>query len=252
MTEEQIIYQEIKDDLILAASNYGGDIFTHIIIPAMFDIIGTVENKDILDIQCGAGFMSRKLSSMGARVTAIDSSQRYIEIASELNIRENERIHYAVADTTDLSLLGETLFDDVVSNLGINMVQDISISIGEIARFIKMGGRFIFSVLHPCFVVPDSYWLADSINSRKNKVTSSYFEECWWRPDIDIAYREIDKKVKHRTLSRIINTLSSRGFQIRRISEPKPSKEQIASNPHLEVFSRIPLVMIIEAIFPYC
>ncbi len=59
------------------------------------------------------------------------------------------------------------------------------------------------------------------------------------------------EKLKHRSLSTYVNALSARGFNVRRLVEPRPTPEVVALKPQLEVFARLPAVLIVEAVFPY-
>lgn len=250
MNSESSTYEEIADDIAAYAGENGGDIQRYIVAPAMLDIIGPVNGKEILDLYCGAGYLSRRLATMGAKITAIDSSERLIGIARELNKRENSKIEYAIAEPTDLSVVEDSTFDDVICNMGLMITRDLAGTVAELARLVKLGGRFIFSIIHPCFGMPDSCWVKDSEGHNIYKSVDNYHTEGWWPSELTGMIRS-RSKAKHRTLSRYVNALSARGFNVRRIVEPKPSLEALTLKPQLDIYERVPPVMIIEAIFPY-
>lgn len=251
MSQDTLNYQELVSDILTSTGDEGGDLQRHVIIPAMLDTIGPVEGKDILDLSCGAGYLSRRLAAAGGRVTAIDSSERLIGIAREVDMRDGHGIKYAVADTTDLSVIDDSSFDDIICNMGMMTVRDIAGTIAELARMVRMGGRFIFSTIHPCFGMPDACWVKDDDGKTLYKAVDNYFTEGWWPSELMAAVRSDSKKIKHRTLSRYVNALAARGFNVRRIVEPRPSLEDTTMRPHLEIFGRVPAIMIIEAVFPY-
>lgn len=251
MSQNTSTFDELADTLAKYPGEIGTDIQRYVVVPTMLDMIGQVDGKEMLELYCGAGYLSRRLVALGAKVTAVDTSERLIEIAGEINARESHNIRYAVVDTTDLSVIGDSTFDDIVCNMGLMTARDLNGTIAELARLVKLGGRFIFSVLHPCYCMPDACWARDHDGKMLYRTVDNYFSEGWWNSDLVDVIRSGRPKIKHRTLSRYVNALSSRGFSVRRIMEPIPSHEMTALKPELEVFERIPPVMIVEAEFPF-
>lgn len=250
MTHEASTYEEIAEGIAAYAGESGGDVQRYIVAPSVLEMMGPVNGKDILDLYCGAGYFSRRLSSLGAKVTAVDSSERLIGIAREINEREHCKIQYAVAEPTDLSVIEDSMFDDIVCNMGIMSTRDLAGTVAELARLVKLGGRFIFSVVHPCFSMPDACWVRDADGKPLYEAVDNYFTEGWWPSDLANPIRERGK-IKHRTLSAYVNALSTRGFNVRRIFEPRPAPDVLTLRPHLDVFNRVPAAMVVEAIFPY-
>ncbi|MDH7602521.1 MAG: hypothetical protein QHI38_10295, partial [Armatimonadota bacterium] len=136
-------------------------------------------------------------------------------------------------------------------NMGLMFTKDLPGTVAELARLVKLGGRFIFSVLHPCFCMPDACWVSGEDSRPLYRIVDNYFTEGWHVSEMPPGVRGDKVRVRHRTLATYVNALSARGFNVRRITEPKPSHEIVAIRPHLEVFTRIPPVLVIEAIFPY-
>ncbi len=244
-------FQELLNDFAFAYNDASGDIQKYVITPAILEVLGPIQGKEILDLVCGAGYLARRFAALGAKVTAIDNSERLIEIAGEINLRENDGIKYIVADPSDLSMIDDSSFDDMVCNMGLMSIRDLSSVVAELARSIKLGGRFIFSVLHPCFCMPDACWARDIEGNPKYRIVDNYFADGGITMDEISSYKKGRIFFKHRTLSTYINALSSRGFQIRRMVEPRPSPTAIAAKPELAIYSRIPIAVIIEAVFPY-
>lgn len=278
MKQDSTAFEEIADEIASFAIESAGDIQRHIVVPAMLEMIGPVAGKSVLDLFCGAGYLSRRLASLGADVTAVDNSNRLIGIAGEINNRENENIKYAVAEPTDLSVIEDSTFDDIVCNMGLMITRDLSGTIAELARLVKLGGRFIFSVVHPCFYMPDACWVPGKDGDMRYRAVDNYYSEGWWPSEIIAALtlmgrdlppmgqeprvlslskdcpgteRRPVRKIKHRTLATYVNALSARGFNIRRIAEPRPSPEVLALKPELDIYYRLPVALVVEAIFPY-
>lgn len=251
MAHESSTFHDFADEIAHFAAESGGDVQRFIVAPAMLEAIGSVAGKHILDLYCGAGYLSRRLAALGAKVTAVDNSDRLIGIANEITQRENDQIRYAVADPTDLSVIEDSSFDEIVCNMGLMVTRDLAGTIAELARLVKLGGRFIFSVLHPCFTMPDACWIKDVDGKDMYKAVDDYFSENWWPSDMMSSIRSGEKRIKHRTLSRYVNSLGARGFTVRRIIEPAPSPDVLVLKPHLDVYARVPVVLIVEAVFPY-
>jgi 2-polyprenyl-3-methyl-5-hydroxy-6-metoxy-1,4-benzoquinol methylase len=251
MNQEVETYREVVGDILEQAHTEGADVQRYIVAPAMLEIIGQVNGNDVLDLYCGAGYLSRRLAALGANVTAVDSSEKFIGIAAEINKRESNGIRYAVAEPTDLSVIEDSTFDDIVCNMGLLLARDLGGTVAELARLIKLGGRLIFSHVHPCFCGPDAAWVGGASGSIPYITIGSYFTESWWTPDIIAELRDNRTKVKHRTLSALINALSARGFNVRRMFEPRPSPEVLTLKPNLEVYDRVPVAIVVEAVFPF-
>jgi ubiquinone/menaquinone biosynthesis C-methylase UbiE len=244
-------FDEVVGDVFDHAHTQGADVQRYIVAPAMLEMIGQVNGSDVLDLYCGAGYLSRRLAALGANVTAVDSSEKFVGIAAEINKREGNGIRYAVAEPTDLSVIEDSTFDDIVCNMGLLLARDLSGTVAELARLIKLGGRVIFSHVHPCFCGPDAAWVGGAVEDHPYVTVGNYFTEGWWTPDIVAELRDTRTKVKHRTLSTLINAMSARGFNVRRMFEPRPSAEVLTLKPYLEIYDRIPFAVVVEAVFPF-
>ncbi len=105
---------------------------------------GITPEMHVLDIGCGVGGTARYLAaSIGCRVTAIDLTQEYIDIARDLTTRcgLSEKIEFHQANALGLPF-ADGIFDHVMSQ---NVTMNIADKIGfatETARVLKPGGRF--------------------------------------------------------------------------------------------------------------
>lgn len=62
----------------------------------------SVEGKKVLDLGCNAGFVSFKLSDLGATVTGVDKDKDYIEQANFISGRTDTNVEFVLADMMDL------------------------------------------------------------------------------------------------------------------------------------------------------
>jgi 2-polyprenyl-3-methyl-5-hydroxy-6-metoxy-1,4-benzoquinol methylase len=125
-----------------------------LIEPAQERLIRIEPGVTILDVACGAGRFSRRMAELGAHVVAFDFSERFIERARQRTPDSMTTIEYHVADATDeqqLLAFGAERFDGAVATMALMDIADITPLFRALARLLKPGGWFVFSVLHPCF-----------------------------------------------------------------------------------------------------
>src|SRR5438034_11636661 len=165
----------------------------------------------------------------GARVPAIDLASRMIELARGAEENDPLGIDYHVADMADLSLLPSGEFDIAVAYLSLFDVQDYQSALRELARVLRRGGRFIFSISHPCFFTPSSGWETSVPNSFRD-ADRLHFKVDNYFPASEIRFRmwptaPTELINYHRPLSDYAHALRAAGFLIRDIHEPTPEPE---------------------------
>jgi 2-polyprenyl-3-methyl-5-hydroxy-6-metoxy-1,4-benzoquinol methylase len=132
----------------------GNDFVNYLIWPATERLLEPIAGERVLDIACGNGFASRKLSGMGAKVTAFDFSGAMIEAAKSVQSEANHKIDYRQLDATDSSALldlGTHRFDAALCCMALFDMADIGPLFKTLPKLLKPKGRFVFSLLHPCF-----------------------------------------------------------------------------------------------------
>ncbi|MBN1918150.1 MAG: class I SAM-dependent methyltransferase [Verrucomicrobia bacterium] len=125
-----------------------------LIEPAQERLIRIESGTTILDIACGAGRFSRRMAELGGHVVAFDFSERFIARAKQRTPAEMTNVEYHVADATDeaeLLKFGAQRFDGAVATIALMDIADVGPLFRALARLLKPGGWFVFSVLHPCF-----------------------------------------------------------------------------------------------------
>lgn len=132
----------------------GNDFQRTLIGPATERLLDLHPGEEILEVACGNGVMARRLADLGARVTASDFSADMIDRARARSRALGEAIDFRVADATDarqLLSMGEGRFDGAVCNMAIMDMAEIDPLMTAMPRLLKPGGRFVFSLCHPCF-----------------------------------------------------------------------------------------------------
>ena len=111
--------------------------------PIVFDLIGDVRNKSVLDIGCGYGAMTIKIAKSGAeKVIGVDVSEKMIKKANTEN--SDDKIQYQNISAEQINTI-EDKFDIVVSCLAIHYIENFKELFTNIASLVKAKGKFIFS-----------------------------------------------------------------------------------------------------------
>lgn len=116
------------------------------------EVLGSLQNKKILDVGCGGGLLSEALAQEGATVIAIDSSAAAIEDAQRHAAGQNLALDYQIADATRLPL-ADASFDVVMASEVLEHLEDVQTVLAEVSRVLKKGGRFIFDT-------PNRTWIS--------------------------------------------------------------------------------------------
>jgi 2-polyprenyl-3-methyl-5-hydroxy-6-metoxy-1,4-benzoquinol methylase len=131
----------------------GNDFFNILCWPVLASFLDVQPDSAILDIACGNGLTSRRLTALGANITAFDFSANLIEKAKARSNPDN-RITYHVVDATNesqLLALGKHKFDSALSNMALFDMADIETLFRALPKLLKPNGIFAFSICHPCF-----------------------------------------------------------------------------------------------------
>ncbi len=210
--------------------------------PATFQLIGNVKDLIVLDLACGEGYNTRILARKEAIVTGIDFSEKMIEYAKQLEVRERQGIDYRVSDATNLHEFSDEYFDLVTSFMALQDIKDLNATIFEVSRVLKINGRFIFSIPHPCFE-------KIRIGGKKVNASDAYFEKIEYCINWDME--RLSKHFKtfsfHRTLTDYFSSLASYNFVITKLKEPRLNQQRLKSYPYLKEALVRPQSVIIES-----
>jgi SAM-dependent methyltransferase len=224
--------------------------------PTHLGALGDIAGKRVLDAGCGEGRFARMLAERGAQVTAFDLSERMIANARSLEEETPLGIDYRVVDMADLGELADGSFDMAIAYLSIIDVLDYERAIAEIARVLVPGGRFHFSIVHPCHSPPDAAWEPRTPGTfpvldrdKLYKKIDNYY------PARELRFRmwptaPAETLNYHRPLSDYAHTLRAAGLRIVDVHEPYPPEAVMAERDYLREHYRAPFFMMIEAVKP--
>ena len=122
--------------------------------PHVREALGDVGGRDVLDLGCGTGRHTAWLVETGARVTAVDFSERMLERArAKVSAAD---VRFIVHDLHEPLPLGDASFDALVSGLVLEHLRDLERFFGEAHRVLRPGGRAVVSAMHPAMFLRDS------------------------------------------------------------------------------------------------
>ena len=211
--------------------------------PAFFDMLPDVGGLSGLDIGCGDGHNTRLLAERGARVTAIDISERFIKHAMQLEELEPSGIDYLVASGVELPFT-DSSFDFVSGFMSFMDIPETDRVLTESYRVLKPGGFLQFSILHPCYDTPHRRNLRNEQGRTYAIEVGDYFrnidgEICEWLfgavpPNVKEGLPNFRTPAFTRTLSQWLNLLIETGFMLERVGEPRPSDETVEACPDVQ------------------
>jgi 2-polyprenyl-3-methyl-5-hydroxy-6-metoxy-1,4-benzoquinol methylase len=211
-------------DLIATEYASAGDDLSSPAVGALLDLAGPVRGQRVLDLACGHGPVARDLARKGAHVFGLDLSTELVKRAREAEARAPWGIAYEIGDAADPTVLDGSTFDTVVCNFGLSDIDDLDGTCATVARLLRPGGRFVFSILHPCFSGTESVcgsWPSGG----------TYYDERWWRADRELSSLRREVGANHRTLSTYLNTLTASGLQVEASAEPRPEESWTVERP---------------------
>ncbi len=99
------------------------------------------QSTKVLDVGCGAGFLSNELAKQGLQVTGVDLSEESLKIAAKHD--STKCVHYQTADAYKLPF-GDSTFDVLTAMDFLEHVENPDQVIKEFSRVLKPNGIFIF------------------------------------------------------------------------------------------------------------
>ena len=115
-----------------------------------------LDGLECLDVGCGGGILSERLSRLGARVTGIDASESSINVAKQHSIKSRLEINYRCITTTDLlkdvkeKFLNK--FDIVIASEVIEHVNERKVFLSDISKLCRSGGLVVFTTINKSFL----------------------------------------------------------------------------------------------------
>lgn len=173
-----------------------------------------LRGQRVLEIGAGAAQCSRWLLSQGVDAIATDVAPGMLEAATRLDARTGITVPMRLADARELPF-DDASFDVVFTAFGaIPFVPDADRVHREVARVLRPGGRWVFSVTHPL-----RWAFPDDPSEAGLTAVRSYFDRT--------PYAEVDAEGRplyaefHRTIGDHVRDVVGAGFTLLDLIEPE-------------------------------
>jgi 2-polyprenyl-3-methyl-5-hydroxy-6-metoxy-1,4-benzoquinol methylase len=180
-------------------------------------LLGDIEGKKILHLQCHFGLDTISLARRGAQVTGVDFSEKAIDKARELNERLGTHAAFIQCDVYSLHYVLKEEFDIVFTSYGVlGWLPDMTQWARVVQHFLKPGGSLVLVEFHPVV------WMFSYDFSR---VEYNYMDAAPIIEELEGTYTDKEADIKTKTVSwnhglaTVLNSLVKAGLVLTDINE---------------------------------
>jgi SAM-dependent methyltransferase len=182
-------------------------------IPAVLDLLGDVEGRDVLDVGGGQGVMAPYLVEGGARITVVDASARLVAAAKRRHGRLRN-VRFLVGDARRLSAvagLEPGSFDAAVFLLSIQDMDPLEDVVRSVDWALRPAASVVLLMTHPAFRQPrHSGWGLDEGRKLTYRRIDAYLSE------MAVPMKSLGggppTRSFHRPISAYVNAFAAAGF----------------------------------------
>ena len=211
-------YDEVADAYSRALDPEGAGL----VDPVLTELLGDVAGRVVLSLTCGQGQDARLLARLGATVTGVDVSEEMLRYARR-HEGDDRRISYVQGDAQDLAMFADRSFDGVVCHMALMDIPGLALAIASVARVLREGGWFVFSIVHPCY-------------GGHVEIVTDYLLDHRYRKRVPPEW--LPTHAYHRPLGTYICELARVGFRIERLVESHYSDADPGGVPGL-LYARV-------------
>lgn len=217
-------------------------------------LLGDINGKKILHLQCHFGQDTISLNRMGATVTGVDLADKAIDFAKDLAIKANVEAEFICCNIYDLPTVLTEKYDIVFTSYGtIGWLPDLDKWAAVINHFLKPEGRFVMVDFHPVV------WMFDD---KFREVAYNYFNTGEIIETFSGTYADREAPIKNtsvnwnHSLSEIIGSLLKNNLQLTHFDEINYSPyncfletEKLGEDKYIikHLKEKIPMLYAIEA-----
>ena len=173
--------------------------------------LGDVRGLDVLEYGCGGGQWSRWLAELGARPVALDLSWSQLRHARDLIDATGIGFPLVNADAERVPF-ADASFDLVMCDHGAMTFADPFVTVPEVARLLRPGGRFVFNHASP---IHDIAW-DDASETAVDRLIHDYFDLRRWNEET------VDFNLPYGTWIRLFR---ANGLDVVDLIEPRPAAD---------------------------
>lgn len=233
-------------------SRMGADRYRDLVnTPGFLEVLPPVDGLRVLDVGCGEGHNTRLLHERGAQLTALDVSETFVRSARDAETS----IDHLLADGTTLPF-PDAAFDAATAFMSVMDMPDPAATIAEVARVVRPGGWFQFSITHPVSSVPRRRWIDDEDGDRSMLAIGGYFDEGQMVDRWIFGAAPAEMLERHEpftitwtrfTVSSWINLVIAAGLTIEQMAEPFADEATAVAHPEVADTCIVPYCLIIRA-----
>lgn len=181
------------------------------------NLLGNLQGKSILHLQCHFGQDTISLSKLGAEVTGVDLSDMAIENAKRIAKETNSDAEFICCDIYDLPHHLDKRFDIVFTSYGtIGWLPDLNKWAKIVAQFLKPGGQFIFVEFHPVVWMFDHDFEKIGYNYFNSEAIIETQSGTYADKNAEIIQENV---MWNHGISEVINSLIKNGLEINSLDE---------------------------------
>ena len=181
------------------------------------DLLGDLNGKSLLHLQCHFGIDTLSLARLGANCTGIDLSDKAIEKAQELNKELGLNSKFICCDVYETPNHLDEKFDIVYTSYGtIGWLPDIDKWAKVISHFLKPNGKLVFVEFHPVLWMFDDDFTKIQYHYHNEKPIIEEYSGTYADKDADI---KTDYIGWNHSLSEVFQSLINNGLQIEHFEE---------------------------------
>lgn len=237
MQKNKKYWEDIASEYAKIISEVGDPRHEQVVNPAVFELLGNLNDKVVLDAGCGNGYLSRRIAKTAKKVIGVDLTEELIKQAK--NQHNPQNVEFMLGNLENLPFDNE-VFEVVLTNLVLIDVENLNLVVSELARVLKKGGRLVMSTLHPCFENPPrtySWWTEDK-KIRIGRVVQKYFDTGLIKDDNQQMESGQVYQHYHYMISDYLNAFSYAGLTLKKTIEPNGNQisPDIGMNDHTPTF----------------
>ncbi len=183
---------------------------TSVALQALERLVGPGPGR-CLDVGCGTGIAFPTLAALDWAVVGVDVSADQLAVARDRAEAVGARLVHADASRLPFP---DGSFDAVVSLLTHTDFDDVSSVLGEAARVGRVGSRFVYVGIHPCFVGP----MIERRAEAPHLLHPGYRRSGWWENASGPVRSRVG--VNHIPLAELVNAVIGAGFRLDGVEEP--------------------------------
>ncbi|MBS2099279.1 class I SAM-dependent methyltransferase [Carboxylicivirga linearis] len=185
--------------------------------PIELQLLGDVEGKKILHLQCHFGQDTISFARLGAKATGVDLSDKAIEKAQQLNDEVGADATFIQSDIYQLPEVLDEQFDIVFTSYGtIGWLPDMDRWAQLINRFLKPGGQFLIVEFHPVIWMFSYDFTKVEFNYLKSEPIVEELEGTYTNNNADIKEQSVSW---NHGLGEVMNALIKTGLSIADVQE---------------------------------